>query len=68
MKFDLNPTQMVKAEVGWLKNEVYGGKKARIEIEVHNCLTRFSNRTGNRAVREICVATTICSVINIQKI
>lgn len=43
----------VKAEVAWLKNEVYGGRKARVEIEVHNCLTRFSNRTGNRAVREI---------------
>ncbi|MFA6922438.1 MAG: 3'-5' exonuclease [Gallionella sp.] len=43
----------VKAEVVWLKSEVYGGKKARVEIEVHNCLTRFSNRTGNRAVREI---------------
>jgi DNA polymerase-3 subunit epsilon len=43
----------VKAEVAWLKTEVYGGKKARVEIVVHNCLTRFSNRTGNRAVREI---------------
>lgn len=43
----------VRAEVAWLKSDVYGGKKARIEIEVHNCLTRFSNRSGNRAVREI---------------
>ena len=43
----------VRSEVAWLKSEVYGGKKARVEIEVHNCLTRFSNRTGNRAIREI---------------
>lgn len=43
----------LRAEVAWLKSDVYGGKKARIEIEVHNCLTRFSNRSGNRAVREI---------------
>jgi DNA polymerase III subunit epsilon len=43
----------IKAEVAWLKSEVYGGKKASVEIEVQNCLTRFSNRTGNRAVREI---------------
>lgn len=43
----------IKAEVEWLKSNVYGGKKARVEIEVQNCLTRFSNRVGNRAVREI---------------
>lgn len=43
----------IKAEVVWLKANVYGGKLARVEIEVHNCLTRFSNRPGNRAIREI---------------
>ncbi|MCX7193933.1 MAG: 3'-5' exonuclease [Proteobacteria bacterium] len=43
----------IKAEVSWLKNSVYSGKSARVEIEVHNCLTRFSNRTGNRAIKEI---------------
>lgn len=41
------------AEVAWLKDSVYNGKKARVEIEVHNCMTRFSNRAGNRAAREI---------------
>ncbi len=41
------------AEVAWLKASVYNGKKARVEIEVHNCMTRFSNRAGNRAAREI---------------
>jgi len=45
--------EAIKAEVNWLKSAVYGGKKASVEIEVHNCLTRFSNRTGKRAVREI---------------
>jgi DNA polymerase-3 subunit epsilon len=43
----------IKAEVAWLKSNVYGDKKARVEIEVHNCMTRFSNRKGNRAAREI---------------
>ncbi len=43
----------IKAEVAWLKSSVYGGRKARVEIEVHNCMTRFSNRAGNRATREI---------------
>ena len=43
----------LKAEVAWLKDSVYNGKKARVEIEVHNCMTRFSNRAGNRAAREI---------------
>lgn len=45
--------EAIKAEVSWLKNSVYGGKNARVEIEVHNCLTRFSSRAGNRAIREI---------------
>ncbi len=44
---------LLKAEVAWLKTHVYNEKKARVEIEVHNCMTRFSNRVGNRAVREI---------------
>lgn len=43
----------IKAEVAWLKTSVYGGKKASVEIEVHNCMTRFSKRTGNRAIRDI---------------
>ena len=43
----------IKAEVVWLKSNVYGGKSAKVEIEVQNCLSRFSNRAGNRVVREI---------------
>ena len=43
----------IKAEVAWLKSSVYNDKKARVEIEVHNCMTRFSKRAGNRAAREI---------------
>jgi DNA polymerase-3 subunit epsilon len=45
--------EAIKAEVAWLKSSVYGDKKARVEIEVHNCMTRFSNRAGNRVAREI---------------
>lgn len=43
----------IKAEVAWLKTSVYSGKKASVEIEVHNCMTRFSKRTGKRAIRDI---------------
>ena len=43
----------IKEEVVWLKDNVYGGKPAKVEIEVLNCLTRFSNRPGNRGIREI---------------
>jgi DNA polymerase-3 subunit epsilon len=43
----------IKAEVEWLKETVYSGKKTKVEIVVNNCMTRFSNRTGNRAIREI---------------
>ncbi len=45
--------EALKAEVHWLKDSVYGGKNAKVEIEVHNCLTRFSARTGNRAIKDI---------------
>ncbi len=45
--------EAIRAEVAWLKSSVYGGKNASVEIEVHNCLTRFSARAGKRAVREI---------------
>lgn len=43
----------LKAEVVWLKSSVYGGKPAKVEIEVQNCMNRFSSRSGNRAIREI---------------
>jgi len=45
--------EAITAEVAWLKSDVYGGRAAKVEIEVQTCLTRFSNRIGNRAVREI---------------
>jgi len=45
--------EAIKAEVVWLKHSVYGGRVARVEIEVHNCLTRFSNRAGKLAIKEI---------------
>jgi DNA polymerase-3 subunit epsilon len=45
--------EAIKAEVAWLKTHVYSGRSAKVEIEVHNCLSRFSNRIGNRAIREI---------------
>lgn len=43
----------LKAEVAWLKSSIYGDRSAKIEIEVQNCLSRFSNRSGNRVVRKI---------------
>lgn len=49
----LNGDEAVKAEIVWLKANVYNGKPAKVEVEVMNCLTRFSNRSGNRGVREI---------------
>ncbi len=43
----------IKSEVEWLKSSVYSGKSAAVDIEVLNCLTRFSNRTGNKATKLI---------------
>jgi len=45
--------EAIKSEVAWLKSHVYGGRSAKVEIEVQNCLSRFSNRIGNRAIKEI---------------
>lgn len=49
----LTGDEAIKSEVVWLKENVYGGKSAKIEIEVMNSLTRFSNRSGNLGIREI---------------
>lgn len=45
--------EAIKSEALWLKENVYGGKPAKVEIEVLNCLTRFSNRIGNCVIKEI---------------
>jgi len=45
--------EAIKAEVAWLKASIYGGKTAKVEIEVQNCMTRFSSRSGNRTMKEI---------------
>ncbi len=44
---------LLKAEVGWLKEAIYDGKPASVEIEVQNCLTRFSMRPGKVAIKTI---------------
>lgn len=49
----LNGDEAVKEEIVWLKDNIYSGKPAKVEVEVMNCLTRFSNRSGNRGVRDI---------------
>jgi len=49
----LNGDDELMQEVFWLKEKVYDGKSAKVEIEVLNCLTRFSARSGNRGIREI---------------
>jgi DNA polymerase-3 subunit epsilon len=43
----------IKDEMDWLKIHIFGGNKAKIEIEVNTCLTQFSNRIGNRVTSEI---------------
>lgn len=43
----------LKAEVAWLKDSVYKNRPAKVEIEVQNCMSIFSNRTGKRTVKEI---------------
>jgi len=45
--------ELLKDEVSWLKTNVYNSRAAKVEIEVQNCLSRFSNRRGNRTIKEI---------------
>jgi DNA polymerase-3 subunit epsilon len=49
----VNGDDALKSEIAWLKESVYNNRAAKVEIHVQNCLSRFSNRTGNKAVREI---------------
>ena len=41
------------AEAAWLSSVVYLGKPARLAIELHTSLTRFSSREGVRGVRDV---------------
>ena len=45
--------EAIKGEAAWLKEQVYANKPAKVEIEVLNSLTRFSNRAGNTVIKEI---------------
>ena len=45
--------EAIKSEAAWLKEQVYANKPAKIEIEVLNSLTRFSNRAGKKVIKEI---------------
>jgi DNA polymerase-3 subunit epsilon len=41
------------AECAWLKNAVYGGRAAQVEVEVQDAKVRFSGRPGTRRPRVI---------------
>lgn len=49
----LSGDDAIKSEVVWLKEYVYNNRPAKVEIEVHTPITRFSNRAGNIGIREI---------------
>lgn len=48
----LNPGEL-DAECAWLKNAVYGGRAAQVEVEVQDAKVRFSGRPGVRKARVI---------------
>jgi len=50
---ELTGDEALIAEVAWLKSSIYAGRAAKVEIEVKNCMNRFSSRAGNRVTREI---------------
>jgi DNA polymerase-3 subunit epsilon len=46
-------TGELDAECAWLKNAVYGGRAAQVEVEVQDAKVRFSGRPGVRKARVI---------------
>ena len=52
-RYTVTGDDAIVAEAAWLKSDVYGGKSATVEIEVQNCLTRFSARACNRVSKTI---------------
>lgn len=40
-------------ECAWLKNAVYGGRSAQVELEIQDATVRFSGRPGTRRARVI---------------
>lgn len=45
--------EALSAEQGWLKDEVYGARRAQLELEALDAMTRYSGRPGRRALRQI---------------
>ena len=41
------------AEAPWLKERVYGGRSREVELEVHDALTRYSQRPGRKILRPL---------------
>jgi hypothetical protein len=44
-----------EAELGWLRESVYGGKGASVEVEEFDARTRYSGREGKRAGEDVIV-------------
>ena len=45
--------EQLDTECAWLKNAVYGGRAAQVEIEIQDAKVRFSGRAGTRRPRVI---------------
>ena len=44
---------LLDAECAWLRDEVYGSRNARVQIEVMNSLVQFSSRSGKLSERSV---------------
>lgn len=49
----VNGDDALNEEICWLKSNIYKNRPAKVEIDIQNCMTRFSCRSGSRTVREI---------------
>lgn len=49
----LGSDEALAAELGWLRTEVYGGRRAQVEVEALDALTRYSLRSGLREMRPL---------------
>jgi DNA polymerase-3 subunit epsilon len=50
---NLGSEAALEAELAWLQAEVYGGRRAQVEVEALDALTRYALRPGQRQLRSL---------------
>lgn len=49
----LTGTEAITSEIAWLKENIYGGREAKVEFEVRDAFSRYSSLPGKKVVKTI---------------